>query len=67
MTRFKLDEMLARLECEHLAQALIDSQGNQSKACRLVGLRRSTFNHRLKVRGLRGKSERELRRVAGKL
>lgn len=52
-----LDEMLARIEREHLEAALRQAGDNKSQAARLLGLTRASFYRRLQNHGLAGDSE----------
>jgi DNA-binding NtrC family response regulator len=52
-----LDEMLARIEREHLEAALRQATGNKAQAARLLGLTRASFYRRLQNHGLVGNGE----------
>lgn len=52
-----LEEMLARIEREHLQAALAQAAGNKAQAARLLGLTRASLYRRLQNHGLAGESE----------
>jgi DNA-binding NtrC family response regulator len=52
-----LDEMLSRIEREHLEAALRQAGDNKAQAARLLGLTRASFYRRLQNHGLAGNGE----------